>query len=153
MPKETMTPFDKIDIHDILPQRPPFVMIEKLLHVDDRITRTALHVREDNIFCEDGQLTESGVIENIAQTCAARMGYINKYVSNDTVKLGFIGSLRNMEIVRLPLAGETLVTQIDVREEIFRMTLVDATVRVGDELIASSEMKISVTDIARRENE
>jgi predicted hotdog family 3-hydroxylacyl-ACP dehydratase len=148
-----MTAFDEIDILDILPQRPPFVMIEKLLHVDERITRTSLRVREDNIFCEHGRLTESGVIENIAQTCAARMGFINKYVSNETVKLGFIGSIRNMEIVRLPVAGETLVTQIDVQEEIFRMTLVHATVRVDDELIASSEMKISITDIERHENE
>ncbi|MDR0756313.1 MAG: pseudouridylate synthase [Tannerella sp.] len=146
-------PFDEIDIPDILPQRPPFVMIGKLLHVDRRVTRTSLHVSGDNIFCEHGRLTESGVIENIAQTCAVRMGYINKYVKLDTVKLGFIGAIRNLEIVRLPRTGETLTTQIDVQEEIFGMTLVHATVKVENELIASSEMKISITDIERRENE
>jgi predicted hotdog family 3-hydroxylacyl-ACP dehydratase len=145
--------FDEIDIPDILPQRPPFVMIGKLLHVDERVTRTSLLVCDDNIFCEHGRLTESGVIENIAQTCAARMGYINRYVHRDTVKLGLIGSIRNLEIVRLPRTGETLATQIDVQEEIFGMTLVHATVRVDDELIASSEMKISITDIERQENE
>jgi predicted hotdog family 3-hydroxylacyl-ACP dehydratase len=126
-------------------------MIDALLHVDERTTRTSLRVRDDNIFFEDGRLTESGVIENIAQTCAARMGYINKYMYNDTVKLGFIGSIRNMEIVRLPAAGETLVTQITVLEEIFKMTLVSATVCAGDDPIATSEMKISITDIERQE--
>ncbi|MDR1406498.1 MAG: pseudouridylate synthase [Tannerella sp.] len=145
--------FSEINIPDILPQQPPFVMIDTLLHVDARITRTSFRISDDSLFCDDGQLTEPGVVENIAQTCAARMGYINKYVNDDTVKLGFIGSLRNMEVHRRPTIGETLVTQIDVQEEIFGMTLVNATVRVGDEIVATSEMKISITNIERRENE
>jgi predicted hotdog family 3-hydroxylacyl-ACP dehydratase len=141
---------NEIDIPDILPQRPPFVMIDALLHVDERTTRTSLCVRCDNIFFEDGYLTEPGVIENIAQTCAARMGYMNK-MQNDTVKLGFIGAIRNLEIIRLPAEGETIETQITVLEEIFKMTLVSATVHAGDDLIASGEMKISITDIERQE--
>jgi predicted hotdog family 3-hydroxylacyl-ACP dehydratase len=128
-------------------------MIDHLLAFDRVVTKTALSVREDNIFCDENRLTESGLIENIAQTCAARMGYINKYLSNDGVKLGFIGSIRNLEIFRRPKVGESIHTQIQVMEEIFQMTLVNATVTVGEELIASGEMKISITDIDRKEHE
>jgi predicted hotdog family 3-hydroxylacyl-ACP dehydratase len=139
--------FEEIDILELLPQRPPFVMIDKLLHCDHDVTRTSYRVTGENIMCDNAQFTESGLIENIAQTCAARMGYINKYIYNDTVKLGFIGAIRNQEIFRLPQTGELLVTQITTIEEVFQMTLVNATITVGEELISSCEMKISITDI------
>ncbi|MDR1918373.1 MAG: pseudouridylate synthase [Tannerellaceae bacterium] len=143
--------FSEIDITDLLPQRHPFVMIDKLLDFDKERVQTSLQVRKENIFCDEGCLSESGLIENIAQTCAARMGYINKYICDESVKLGFIGSIRNMEILRLPQIGEVLTTEILIVEEIFQMTLVHAAVSIGEERIASCEMKISITNIARKE--
>ena len=139
--------FEDIDILKLLPQRPPFVMVDRLLYCDKVVTKTDFLVREDNIFCDNGQLTESGLVENIAQTCASRVGYINLFILKDTVKLGFIGAIRNMEIHRLPKLNELITTQITVVEEVFQMTLVTAQVTIGEELIASSEMKISITDI------
>ena len=136
-----------IDITELLPQRRPFIMIDRLLDFDTERVQTCLEIREDNIFCDGNCLSESGLVENIAQTCAARMGYINKYICSDTVKLGLVGAIRNMEIFRLPCIGETITTQVAVREEVFRTTLVDAEVTAGNEQIARSEMKISVTNI------
>ncbi|MDR1557955.1 MAG: pseudouridylate synthase [Tannerellaceae bacterium] len=141
--------FPDIDITDLLPQRRPFILIDRLLDFDKERTLTSLQVREDNLFCDDGCLSESGLIETIAQTCAARMGYINRYLCHDTVKLGLIGAIRHLEIRRLPRVGEVITTQVLLVEEVFRMTLVQATVRVGEEPIASCEMKISITDIER----
>jgi len=138
--------FDEINIADILPQQPPFILVDRLLYCDWELTRTALLVRETNIFCDNGRLSAAGLIENIAQTCAARMGYINKYLQNDTVKVGFIGAIRKMNIGRLPLVGEQLVTQIQTIEEVFRMTLVSASIRCGEETLTACEMKISLTD-------
>ena len=139
--------FDAVDILDILPQHPPFVMVDKLLFCDKETTKTAFTVREDNIFVENGCLSASGLIENIAQTCAARIGYINKYIRNETVKIGFIGAIRNQDIIRQPIVGETLVTQIEAIEEVFQMTLVNASVNIDNEMITSCEMKIALTDI------
>lgn len=144
----------QIDVLELLPQRLPFILIDKLIQTDARTTTTQFRIRKNHLFCENGRLTECGIIENIAQTCAARMGYINKYTYYDAVKIGFIGSIRNMEIVRLPVVGNTVITQITVLEEIFKMTLVAATVRDKTKRkIASCEMKISITDIERQENE
>ncbi|MDR2805241.1 MAG: pseudouridylate synthase [Dysgonamonadaceae bacterium] len=142
-----MTDFEIIDIQELLPQRPPFVMVDKLLYCDPQTTRTAFTVKEDNLFCDNGVLSEAGIAENIAQTCAARIGYINKCVYRNAIKIGFIGAIRNQEFLRLPLINETLVTQIKTIQEVFQTTLVDATVHVGNELITSCEMKIAITDI------
>jgi len=138
---------DKINILELLPQRPPFIMVNALTHFDEAFTRTSTTITADNIFVENDTFTESGVIENIAQTCATRIGYINKYVCNENVKIGFIGMIRNLEIARLPKVGETLVTQISLIDQVFQITLVNATVSIGDEIIASCEMKISIADM------
>ncbi|MBQ8269850.1 MAG: pseudouridylate synthase [Bacteroidaceae bacterium] len=139
--------FESIDILKLLPQQPPFVMVDKLLHFDPQVTTTGLRIEKDNIFVENGVFTPSGLIENIAQTCAARMGYINQFIYKENVKLGFIGSVRNLEIARCPKAGEELTTSIKIMEEVFQMTLVEAEVKVGDETIVTSEMKIALSDI------
>jgi predicted hotdog family 3-hydroxylacyl-ACP dehydratase len=136
-----------IDITELLPQRRPFILVDRLLDFDRERVQTSFEVREESIFCDGNCLSEPGLIENIAQTCAARAGYINKYIGSDTVKLGLVGAIRNLEIFRLPQVGEVVVTQVSVKEEIFGMTLVDALVSVGEEPIARSEMKISLTDI------
>jgi predicted hotdog family 3-hydroxylacyl-ACP dehydratase len=136
-----------IDILTLLPQRPPFVMVDRLLHSDAKTTVTAITIREDNIFTENGELTEAGVMENIAQTCAARMGFINKILQSGSVKIGFIGSVKNLVIEELPRMDDELKTTVEVVNEIFAITLVNAKVEVGEKLIASCEMKISITDM------
>jgi predicted hotdog family 3-hydroxylacyl-ACP dehydratase len=138
--------FEEIDILELLPQCQPFVMVHKLLHCDLNVTRTSFLVTTENIFCDNERFSESGLIENIAQTCATRIGYISKYIYKKTIKLGFIGAIRDLKIVRLPQIGELLVTQIIMIEELFHITLVNASITVGEEIIASCEMKISLTD-------
>ena len=91
--------------------------------------------------------TASGIIENIAQTCAARIGYVNKYILKKGIQLGFIGAIRNLKLHRCPKVGETIQTTILTIEEIFGMTLVKAMVCVGDEILAESEMKIALSEM------
>lgn len=139
--------FEKIDILELIPQRPPFVMIDALCHFDQTRTVTRFEVRKDNIFVDDGELSASGLTENIAQTCAANMGYINIYIYKKTVKLGFIGAIKDLEIIRRPKVGEVLTTTIKVIEEVFSMSLVEAEVRSSGELLVSASMKIALSNI------
>lgn len=137
----------KIDIHELLPQQEPFVMVGMLRHFDNERTVTSTVVLPDNIFVEDGIFTVSGVIENIAQTCAARIGYINKYVLKRGIQLGFIGAIRNFRLYRNPRVGEEIYTTILTEEEVFGMTLISAKVLIDDEVVAESSMKIAISDI------
>ena len=137
---------ENIAIHELIPQREPFVMISALTHFDKVITRTRLQIKSDNIFVENNKLTEAGLMENIAQTCAARMGYINKFLKMETVKIGFIGAIKNLIIEELPCVDDTINTTIEVVSEVFDITLVNAKIEMNDKLIASCEMKIAITD-------
>ena len=135
-----------VNVLDLIPQRPPFIMIDCLTHFDPVLTSSRFTVRDNNLFFSEGRLLASGLIENIAQTCAARIGYINR-LSNEVIKLGFIGAVRNLKIYKTTLAGDTIYTTITVKEEVFQMTLVDAVVKLNDETIAEAEMKIALSDI------
>ncbi len=139
--------FETIDISTLLPQQPPFIMVDRLVHFDPQLTVTRFQVRADNLFVEDQRLDPCGLIENIAQTCAARMGYINKYIYKNPMKLGFIGGIKNLTVSRAVLCDEVLTTSIEVLHEVMQLLLVKATVRVGDETIVTAEMQIALSDI------
>ena len=136
----------EVDILELIPQRPPFIMVDRLLHFDRIVTTAEFAVREDNIFLEGDELQPEGLVENIAQTCAARIGYVN-LMNKESVRLGFIGAVRNLSILGTPKIGETIETTITVKEEIFQMTLVDAERRLNGSVIVNAEMKIALSDI------
>lgn len=115
-------------------------MLDHLLRADTEITRTRLQIDENNFFFENGVLSESGVIENMAQTVAIRVGYYYDSIGEEAPK-GFIGAVRNMKILRLPKLGESIECEIEVQQEIFGVTLVGGKTFVGDEMIASGSMK------------
>lgn len=134
----------KIDVHELLPQQEPFVMIGRLVHFDQALTVTETQVYADNIFVDANHFSASGLMENIAQTCAACIGYVNKYILKKDIQLGFIGAVRNFEISELPKVGDVLTTQVEVKEEVFGMILAEAKVSCGDKVLARTEMKIAV---------
>ena len=136
----------EVDILELIPQRPPFIMVDRLLHFDRIVTTAEFAVREDNIFLEGDELQPEGLVENIAQTCAARIGYVD-LMNKESVRLGFIGAVRNLSILGTPKIGETIETTITVKEEIFQMTLVDAEIRLNGSVIVNAEMKIALSDI------
>jgi len=139
--------FDEINILELLPQKPPFVMVDALTHCDDVITKTVLKIKAENIFVENNEFTASGMMENIAQTCAARMGYINKHLSAGEVKIGFLGSIKDFVVEELAKVGDELKTTVEVVNSFFAITMVTAKVEVSGRLIASCEMKISLSEI------
>jgi len=133
-----------IDVHGILPQQDPFVMIDTLVHFEMTTSTTELTIRDTNIFVDNGLFSASGMMENIAQTCAARIGFYNKYILHNDVQIGFIGAVRNYEVLELPAVGSVISTKVDILEEVFGMTLAQAEITCGGKVIATSEVKLAV---------
>lgn len=135
----------KIDIRNLLPQRDPFVAVDRLVGYSEKTVITETLVKEYCLFTENGRLTEAGLMENIAQSCAARIGFRTLYVlGRNTVDIGVIGAIRNLEIYDLPHVGATLVTKVAIREEAFGITLVEASVASEGRTLAQGEMKIAL---------
>lgn len=133
-----------VDVHGILPQQEPFVMIDKLVHFEMNTSTTETMVKETNIFVDNGCFSASGMIENIAQTCAARIGFYNKYILHNEVQIGFIGAISKYMIHKLPKVGQMISTKVDILEEIFGMTLAQASITCEGEVIVTAEVKLAV---------
>lgn len=128
-------------ILNLIPQRPPIVMVDSFFGIENDRSHSGLTIHADNIFCQAGKLQEAGIIEHIAQSAAARIGYI--YLQkNEPVPLGFIGSVDKLKIYCLPKTGEVLSTEITIIQEVFDITLVSACVSTPDKVIAECRMKI-----------
>jgi len=126
----------------LLPQRDPVVMIDSF---DGATFRGGLTVTADNIFCRDGVMDECGLIEHQAQTAAARAGYL-ALVSGGETKIGYIASVRDFRLGRLPRLGERIETEISVEQEVFGITLLGAVSRCGGEMVAECRMKIYIKE-------
>lgn len=136
-----MTPVDNIEI--LIPQKPPFVMIDKLLAFSETATSTGFTIKTDNIFVENGVFKEPGLVENIAQTAAARAGYVSK-TENKPVLVGYIGAVNNLQVFSLPKAGDELITEITIENQIFNVTLISGKITCNEQVIAQCKMKIFI---------
>ncbi|MBP9994607.1 MAG: 3-hydroxyacyl-ACP dehydratase [bacterium] len=139
-----MMNINDFDISDLIPQRRPFVMVDRLTECDDDGATSELTFKEDNIFRSGDVMTESGMMENIAQTCAARIGYLG-LLNNEPVKIGVIGGIKNMQFFDSPRVGDTLVTKVSIVSVVFNVTLVNAKVFCNGKLMAEGDMKIALT--------
>lgn len=133
----------KEDILTLIPQRKPVVMIDTLESCNDKEATTSFQILEENIFCINGEFSESGLVENIAQTAAAHAGYLCK-MNNIPVPIGFIGAIKNLEIKKLPKLNSLLHTHIVIAQEVMGVMLIHGSVMVGQEEMACLEMKIVI---------
>ena len=131
-----------IPIIELIPQQPPFLFVARLRTYDDKASQSVFTVRE-GLPLPGASL----LVEHIAQTCAARIGYYNKYILHRDVLIGYIGAIRHLHIYRQPRVGEELHTTIQELSAAFGLTLVGARVTgKGEEVIAEGEMKIALSE-------
>lgn len=137
----------ELDIRELLPQRPPMVMVDALLEADAMSAVTSFLVREELVFVDNGAMRAYALLENMAQTCAAHAGYIEKVMkASDAVRVGYIGSVKNLQVERAPRVGETLTTRVKVIADVGDMKLVSAETFVNEECIATGELKIALSE-------
>lgn len=135
-----------IDVHTLLPQQEPFVMVGSLTQFDGTTTATETLVRPDNLFVDNGVLRTTGMIENIAQTCAARIGYYNKYILRTGMQIGVIGAVRKMKVSGHPRVGQQFRTTVTVVEELLGMTLANAEITCEGKTLATAQIKLAVKE-------
>lgn len=133
-----------IDIHTLLPQQEPFVMIDSLIMYDATGTVTETVVADKGFFIKGQKLTSSGLIENIAQTCAARIGYYNKYILKKGIQPGVIAAIRNMKVKGHPKVGQKIRTNITIISQIAELALFKATITAEGKTLTSAEVKMAI---------
>lgn len=134
---------DKGFIIDLIPQKHPFVMVDKLYDFSDNQIISGLTITADNIFTFNGLFNAAGLIENMAQTVAMHKGY-TYYLKNEPAPVGYIGAIKKAEILEMPKLGQELRTTVNILHDIMGVTLVEANIVCENRIIAQSEIKTAL---------
>jgi len=130
----------KSKVEELLPQKEPFVMVSFLYDFKETSITTGFEILSDNLFVENDEFNESGLIENMAQSIALHTNY-DFFLKNKKAPTGYIGSIKNVKLISLPKVGKIIKTDVKVLQEFMGVTLVDATVTCDDKLIISAQLK------------
>ena len=132
------------DILKLIPQQPPFVMVDKLLYSDDNIHKTSFLVQANNVLVIDRKFTAAGLMENMEQTAAAGEGNLAR-IEDRPIDIGFIAGVKDLEIFELPKVGEELTTEVKFETRLLNAAIVTGKVFRDEQLIAQCEMKIFIS--------
>jgi 3-hydroxyacyl-[acyl-carrier-protein] dehydratase len=134
-----------MDVKLIIPQREPIIMIDEIVNHSDVKTTTSLTINKTNIFVEENIFQSSGLIENMAQSSAARMGIQTNKEGNKPL-LGYIASIKNLIVNRLPEVGEKILTEIIIANKINNIIVIKAEGKVDNIIISSCELKVFIEE-------
>jgi predicted hotdog family 3-hydroxylacyl-ACP dehydratase len=135
--------FEPLDAAGFVPQKSPFVLVDKLIYADENSSVCCFHIPEDHIFVSQGFYSTSGLVESIAQTAAAGTGYLSKK-NNKKVPVGYIGAVQKLEVTDWPPVNAEIIMEIKLVTNIMQVSLVFGLVKYGGNTIAQCEMKIFV---------
>ncbi|GEQ85225.1 hypothetical protein ULMS_07330 [Patiriisocius marinistellae] len=134
---------DKAVVENLIPQKAPFVMVDSLHAFSSEMITAGLTVTADNLFTDNNNFQESGIIEHMAQSVALHTGY-DFFLKEEHAPTGYIGAIKKITIEELPKVGDTLITTVHILQEFMGITLVSVSTKCNGEVIAIGEMKTAL---------
>ncbi|MGB1268922.1 MAG: hypothetical protein ACPG45_04235 [Flavobacteriaceae bacterium] len=134
------------EVSHLIPQKEPFVMVDSLVFFSETKIVSNFTITLDNIFLKETVFTESGIIENMAQTVALHTGY-DFFRRDEQPPTGYIGAIKKVNLYGLPKLGETITTEAIILQEFMGVTMVSVkVVNLDGEELATSEMKTVIAN-------
>jgi predicted hotdog family 3-hydroxylacyl-ACP dehydratase len=131
------------EILSLIPHRPPFVQVDGLVSADESVFVTEFKVQKDNLLLRHGCLSESGMLENIAQSAALGFGYNGKK-SGQLPKVGYIGAISRVSVLQLPEVGELITTRVEIIHRMDPVVMISGVCYRGDEKLLEGEIKLVI---------
>jgi|SRR5450631_4260732 len=137
--------FEIQNASELIPQKPPFVLVDKLLFVDANTSLCSFVIPEGNIFVKNGYYSTPGMVESMAQTAAAGTGYLfNK--ENKPVPVGYLGAVQKLEVFDWPPVKAEITMEVKRITNVLQVSLVSGIVKYKESILATCEMKIFINN-------
>ncbi len=138
-------------IEELIPHRPPMVLVDRVVRVEGVETETAFSVTPNCLFVAHGVLSEMGMLENLAQTSFIFLNYF--FIRPDEVlwdkkknNLGVISTILDLHVSTLPLVGQELYTHTQTElvftSDFLKICNIRGTISVGGEIALQATMKM-----------
>ena len=135
----------KENILTYIPQRDPICLVHTIYECSEESVKTGFMVEADHFFINENALSEAGIVENLAQSCAAQAGYVCS-LRNIPPKVGFIANIKDLKIHSLPPVNAEVITVVKQKAFVMNVSLVIATSTCNGEPVAECEMKIFIQE-------
>jgi len=130
----------------LIPQRPPMLLIQRLLeHGDGWGLAEGCLPKESPFADEGGVLHPMVLVELMAQGYAAVQGYEDLLLGNP-VKLGFLVGLRGVAFPGRAFSGERLLVRVRRIGALEGFILAEAAVLRGQDVVSSGVLKLWVSE-------
>lgn len=133
---------EKSDISRYIPQRPPFVMIDRLLAAGPDGFEADFRILPDNIFLEKDMLREFALIEHMAQCAAAGIAWLSRH-SKQKPANGFMGGISKLKIHALPKSGELLSSHMHIVQQLGQLYLLKGEAFSEGRKLIECELKLA----------
>ena len=145
----------ELDIKKFLPHRPPFLMVDHLLSIDDEHVSTSFTIKPDCIFNDHGVFNEAGMIENAAQTCSSIVGksyFEEGDLEGKSAKLiGFISAIKKITVHACAQVGATITTKAYIMSRLnteqFTMCAINCSIFENDTELLACEINLVIQEL------
>jgi len=137
-----------INIHNFLPHREPMLMADYILELTKEKVVTSFEILEDNIFVDNNEFVEAGLIENLAQTCSSILG--QSFFENpeaDTKVIGFITNIKKIEVFALPKVGDKIISKASLISQYENICNIFCETFNNDELLIRTEINLFIQEV------
>lgn len=117
-------------------------MIDGLVSANETEFKSSFDIVKGNIFLENGQLSESALVENIAQTCAAGFGYLGSLNGEGEARLGFIGAVSRLEVFAPSKENDHIETTVTILNSFENIHLIEGVAKCAGMELVKCQMKI-----------
>ena len=131
------------------------LMVTKIIDISEDTVTTAFKITNDCIFVNNNRFTESGIIENAAQSCSAIVG--QDFFAADDLEgvgnsiIGFISGIKKAQIFLLPKTGDTLTTKANLLSNYssgnFSICTMECKIYTGKELVAECILNFLIQEV------
>lgn len=133
-------------VEKYIPQREPIKMVDSIEITGENSARTSYAVKDDAFMTfGTGMLSETGLIEHIAQSASALSGYKAVAAGAEKPPVCYIGEIKNFHCYANPRVGDRLTTEIEMGVEVGGVTLLKGRTFLDGKLIADTSMKVAVS--------
>jgi radical SAM protein with 4Fe4S-binding SPASM domain len=134
------------DAAQLVPHKPPMLMIDRLLEVRERASTSEMTVLQEMVFVgKDGKLDETSYPEIMSQAIAAQEGF-RKLGSRNPQQEGFLLGIKNIVIIGSAKVGDVLRISMFKVAKYGDFGIIQGEVTKDGAVIARGELKVWQSD-------
>jgi len=130
-------------IEELIPHRAPMRWIDTLTDCTDTTARATTTFTADHFAVKDGVVTETALVECIAQTVAAALGHRARLSGKrGAANNGMLAAVSNFKILSRPPLDKTLTIEVRELKRLGPMLLIAGTISCDGQTIAMGELSL-----------